>query len=95
VLQQATPVGAHKYRDRAKLAMASKKNDASPPGHEMAYFAGLAAAAQKNDVFRTVKWTGLYSQLVTMEVPVDGEIGDEVGFRCSPLPPQRWPYPFP
>jgi len=58
--------------------MASEKNDANPPPHEMAYFAGLAAAAQKNDVFRTVKWTGLYSQLVTMEVPVNGEIGDEV-----------------
>lgn len=28
--------------------------------------------------FRRVLWTGLYSQLVLMTIPVDGDIGDEV-----------------
>lgn len=34
--------------------------------------------------FRRVLWTGLYSQLVLMTVPVDGDIGDEV--NLPPLP---------
>jgi hypothetical protein len=33
--------------------------------------------------FRRVLWTGLYSQLVLMTVPVDGDIGDEVGSQFS------------
>lgn len=36
--------------------------------------------------FRRVLWTGLYSQLVLMTVPVDGDIGDEV---MSELPESR------
>jgi len=49
-----------------------------PPPHDMAYFKGLATSARSFGEFRRVLHTGLYSQLVVMEVPVNGEIGDEV-----------------
>jgi len=48
------------------------------PKHEMAYFKGLATSTRAFGEFRRVLHTGLYSQLVVMEVPVGGEIGDEV-----------------
>ncbi|OJJ40040.1 hypothetical protein ASPWEDRAFT_99088 [Aspergillus wentii DTO 134E9] len=48
-----------------------------PPQHEMAYFAGLVSPERNFKVFRKVLHTGLYSQLVAMEIPVNGEIGDE------------------
>ncbi|CAF9911178.1 hypothetical protein IMSHALPRED_009958 [Imshaugia aleurites] len=50
-----------------------------PPKHEMAYFPEMTSALpSKSGEFRRVLWTGLYSQVVLMTVPVDGEIGDEV-----------------
>jgi len=50
-----------------------------PPKHEMAYFPNMTGALPSESAeFRRVLWTGLYSQLVLMTVPVDGEIGDEV-----------------
>lgn len=46
----------------------------------MAYFPEMTSALpSKSGEFRRVLWTGLYSQVVLMTVPVDGEIGDEVG----------------
>lgn len=49
-----------------------------PPKHEMAFFPGMTASLpSESGEFRRVLWTGLYSQLVLMTVPVDGEIGDE------------------
>jgi hypothetical protein len=55
-----------------------------PPKHEMAYFPDMTTALpSESGDFRRVLWTGLYSQLVLMTVPVDGEIGDEV--ILSPL----------
>lgn len=48
------------------------------PKHEMAYFKALATSKREFGDFRRVLFTGLYSQLVVMEVPVGGEIGDEV-----------------
>ena len=51
-----------------------------PPKHEMAYFPNMTAALpSKSGEFRRVLWTGLYSQVVLMTVPVGGDIGDEVG----------------
>ncbi|KAF2743278.1 RmlC-like cupin, partial [Sporormia fimetaria CBS 119925] len=50
----------------------------APPKHEMVYFEGLLKRERRFDVFRSVLHTGLYSQVVAMEVPVGGEIGDEV-----------------
>ncbi|KAI1083751.1 RmlC-like cupin domain-containing protein [Whalleya microplaca] len=49
------------------------------PKHEMQYFPNmLTALPSKSAEFRRVLWTGLYSQLVLMTVPVGGDIGDEV-----------------
>lgn len=50
-----------------------------PPKHEMAFFPNMTTSLpSESGEFRRVLWTGLYSQLVLMTVPVDGEIGDEV-----------------
>lgn len=49
-----------------------------PPKHEMAYFPKLTSEVRAFGQFRKVIHTGLYSQLVTMEIPVGGDIGDEV-----------------
>ncbi|RYO99656.1 hypothetical protein DL764_006740 [Monosporascus ibericus] len=49
------------------------------PKHEMQYFPDmLTALPSKSAEFRRVLWTGLYSQLVLMNVPVGGDIGDEI-----------------
>jgi hypothetical protein len=52
----------------------------APPAHKMVHFQGLLSEKRSFGDFRTVLHTGLFSQLVAMEVPVGGEIGDEV---CS------------
>lgn len=54
-----------------------------PPKHQMAYFPQISSTLpSKNTEFRRVLWTGLYSQLVLMHIPVGGEIGDEVRYRA-------------
>ena len=63
--------------------MVGNKENA-PPKHEMVHFKGLMSEVRRFGDFRTVLHTGLYSQLVAMEVPVGGEIGDEVS--DIPLP---------
>lgn len=53
-----------------------------PPKHEMQYFPNMTSALPSESAeFRRVLWTGLYSQVVLMTVPVGGDIGDEVSFR--------------
>ena len=55
------------------------KMPSGPPKHEMAYFPNMTSALpSKSGEFRRVMWTGLYSQVVLMTVPVGGDIGDEV-----------------
>jgi hypothetical protein len=54
------------------------KMSSSPPKHEMVYFPGLTSEVRAFGQFRKVVHTGLYSQLVTMEIPVGGDIGNEV-----------------
>jgi hypothetical protein len=44
----------------------------------MVHFKGLLSEKRSFGDFRTVLHTGLFSQLVAMEVPVGGDIGDEV-----------------
>jgi len=56
---------------------AGNRKDA-PPSHEMVHFPGLISEKRSFGDFRTVLHTGLYSQLVAMEVPVGGDIGEEV-----------------
>uniref|UniRef100_A0A0D6RA89 Cupin type-2 domain-containing protein n=1 Tax=Araucaria cunninghamii TaxID=56994 RepID=A0A0D6RA89_ARACU len=58
--------------------MSFPKPSSDPPKHEMAYFPDMTTTASQSAEFRRVLWTGLYSQLVLMTVPVDGDIGDEV-----------------
>lgn len=66
----------------SQSAIHSAKDPKMPSGlpkHEMAYFPEMTSALpSKSGEFRRVLWTGLYSQVVLMTVPVDGEIGDEV-----------------
>ncbi|GAB7326391.1 hypothetical protein MBLNU13_g10418t1 [Cladosporium sp. NU13] len=50
----------------------------SPPKHEMVYFPNLTSDVRAFGQFRKVLHTGLFSQLVSMEIPVGGDIGDEV-----------------
>lgn len=50
----------------------------APPKHEMVYFPKLTSEVRAFGQFRKVLHTGLYSQVVTMEIPVGGDIGDEV-----------------
>lgn len=53
-----------------------------PPKHEMQYFPNMTSALPSESAeFRRVLWTGLYSQVVLMTVPVGGDIGDEVSLR--------------
>jgi mannose-6-phosphate isomerase-like protein (cupin superfamily) len=54
------------------------KMSTSPPKHELVYFEGLTSKVRAFGQFRKVIHTGLYSQLVTMEIPVGGDIGNEV-----------------
>lgn len=67
------------------IKMAGNKNNA-PPEHEMVYFKQLASSVRRFGDFRTVLHTGLYSQVVAMEVPVGGDIGDEVRLHSTPHP---------
>jgi len=59
--------------------MAFHKPSTDPPKHEMAFFPNMTTSLPSESAeFRRVLWTGLYSQLVLMTVPVGGDIGDEV-----------------
>lgn len=50
-----------------------------PPKHEMQYFPDMVnALPSASGEFRRVLWTGLYTQLVLMTIPVGGDIGEEV-----------------
>lgn len=50
-----------------------------PPKHEMQYFPDMTTALPSESAeFRRVLWTGLYSQVVLMTIPVGGDIGEEV-----------------
>ena len=55
------------------------KMPSGPPEHKMAYFPEMTTRLPSTSAeFRRVLWTGLYSQVVLMTVPVGGDIGDEV-----------------
>lgn len=59
--------------------MADMKPNSGIPSHEMAYFPQMnTTLPSTSSEFRKVLWTGLYSQVVLMTVPVGGDIGDEV-----------------
>jgi mannose-6-phosphate isomerase-like protein (cupin superfamily) len=55
------------------------KNSTSPPKHEPVFFPGIhSLSAKEIPNFREVKHTGLFSQVVYMNIPVGGDIGEEV-----------------
>jgi len=52
---------------------------AGPPKHEMVHFPNMTTSLPASSgEFRRVLWTGLYSQVVLMTIPVGGDIGEEV-----------------
>ena len=66
------------------LAAKNPNNPNGPPKHEMQYFPQMVnALPSESGEFRRVLWTGLYSQVVLMTVPIGGDIGDEVSWRFS------------
>jgi hypothetical protein len=79
----------------AQLSFSSKNNKMSspfptpssdPPQKEMQYFPNITTTLPaKSTEFRRVLWTGLYSQIVIMTVPVGGDIGEEV-WPQNPVP---------
>ncbi|KAL9130844.1 MAG: hypothetical protein Q9175_006925 [Cornicularia normoerica] len=75
-----TSVTARKAFSQSAIRFAKDpKMPSGPPKHEMAYFPEMTSALpSKSGEFRRVLWTGLYSQVVLMTVPVGGDIGDEV-----------------
>merc|ERR1739838_1282547 len=76
-----TTVSSLLHRTPSQIQPFSYRNAATmagPPKHEMVYFQGLTKNIRAEGQFRKVLHTGLYSQLVSMEVPVGGDIGDEV-----------------
>lgn len=61
------------------LTMKDPKKSLEPPPHQMAYFPSMTTSLPSSSgEFRRVLWTGLFSQVVLMTVPVGGDIGDEV-----------------
>ncbi|KAK4190693.1 RmlC-like cupin domain-containing protein [Podospora australis] len=61
-----------------KMAAEIKPNSQKPE-HKMKYFPDMTTALPStSSEFRRVLWTGLYSQVVLMTVPVGGDIGEEI-----------------
>lgn len=59
--------------------MADFKPNSGIPKHEMVYFPKMTTSLPSTSgEFRKVLFTGLYSQVVLMTIPVGGDIGDEV-----------------
>lgn len=57
-----------------------KTPSSEPPKHEMQFFPRMTTRLPSTSTeFRRVLWTGLYSQLVIMNIPEGGDIGEEVG----------------
>ncbi|KAK3373238.1 RmlC-like cupin domain-containing protein [Lasiosphaeria ovina] len=63
----------------SKAKMVSPPPNSEPPLHKMGYFPNMTMALpSESGEFRRVLWTGRYSQVVIMTVPMGGDIGDEV-----------------
>ena len=74
-----SPTSTRLFTNTALRYAKDPKMNTGPPKHEMVYFPNMTSALpSKSAEFRRVLWTGLYSQVVLMTVPVGGDIGDEV-----------------
>jgi hypothetical protein len=49
-----------------------------PPADKMVHIRNISAQSSEVQVFRRVMWTGRSSQLVLMNIPAGGDIGEEV-----------------
>ena len=78
----ASPLKARPtFLTQASIATTHRQASAmsGPPKHEMAYFPDMSnRLPASSEEFRRVLWTGLYSQVVLMTIPVGGDIGEEV-----------------
>lgn len=84
--QLTSPGKSNSNRNRNKMAALPKPNSERPK-NEMIYFPGMTSALpSESGEFRRVLWTGLYSQVVLMTVPVGGDIGEEVQPLLPPFP---------
>lgn len=84
--QAALPVLLTRSFTTTKMSSFSTPSS-DPPKKEMVYFPDMTTALpSKSAEFRRILWTGLYSQLVLMTIPVGGDIGEEV-CSCSYLSP--------
>jgi hypothetical protein len=72
------PLATRNLHTTSPLFAKDSKMSTQPPKHELVYFEGLTSKVRAFGQFRKVIHTGLYSQLVTMEIPVGGDIGNEV-----------------
>ncbi|RAK89633.1 AraC-like ligand binding domain protein [Aspergillus costaricaensis CBS 115574] len=70
--------GVHLRRYSDQSSKYNGNMTTQPPKNEMVYMPGVMSPSRSFGVFRKVLHTGLYSQFVAMEVPVNGEIGDEI-----------------
>lgn len=69
----------HPLSTSSCLQFKNPKMSSGPPNHEMHYFPQMTGALPASSPeFRKVLFTGLYSQVVLMTIPVGGDIGDEV-----------------
>ncbi|PYH95058.1 AraC-like ligand binding domain protein [Aspergillus ellipticus CBS 707.79] len=71
-----TTIGLRDYAN--KTTVCNGNMTTQPPKSEMVYLPDVMSPNRSFGVFRKVLHTGLYSQFVAMEIPVNGEIGDEI-----------------
>lgn len=87
VARTSSSVQPKRSPPRTLTMAAFPKPSADPPKHEMVHFPQMTTSLpSESSEFRRVLWTGLYSQLVLMTVPVGGDIGDEVYHHVPPCP---------
>ncbi|KLU85731.1 hypothetical protein MAPG_04751 [Magnaporthiopsis poae ATCC 64411] len=86
-ISSQTGLSRYGFSSTAKMASSSTATPSSPfatpstepPAHEMKYYPKMTTSLpSKSAQFRRVLHTGLYSQVVLMNIPVGGDIGEEV-----------------
>ncbi|WQF80600.1 Putative rmlC-like cupin domain superfamily, rmlC-like jelly roll protein [Colletotrichum destructivum] len=75
----SVPAQTHAFSATARMTSKFPTPSSDRPQNEMQYFPGMTTALPSESAeFRRVLWTGLYSQLVLMTIPVGGDIGEEI-----------------
>lgn len=78
--QRITKTGIRQFTKTVTATMPrDSKVSTEKPNHEPIHFPKMTSLAAKDiPHFRKVMWTGLFSQVVLMNIPVKGDIGEEV-----------------